>query len=99
MNESLSAESRRIRLKSLSIRSCRSYPSMCAHFPFISLMRRVVREKVKIPAWEFSNISRYFLSSALDPSAKDDVTNPIVTKITNHAVDTAVREGSKLLKK
>ena len=54
-------------------------------------MSRLLMSKVNIPAWEFSKIPRYLRSSALSPSANEEVTTPIVTKITNHAVDTAMR--------
>ena len=54
----------------------------------------VARSNVKMPACEFSKMPRYFRSSARSPSANDEVTTPMVTKITNHAVETATRAGS-----
>ena len=72
---------------------------MRAHFPLTSAMFWVSRSNVKMPACEFSKMPRYFRSSARSPTANDEVTTPMVTKITNHAVEIATSMGSKLLKK
>jgi len=83
--------------KSLPMRSFCSHLSMRAHLPFRSRIFFVPMSKVMIPACEFSKIPWYFRSSDRIPSANDEVTTPMVTKMTNHAVETATSIGLKWL--
>ena len=74
-----------------------SVPEHLRAFPVYFGEEQGIQIEGKYPGREFSKIPRYFRSSSRSPPANDDVTTPMVTKITNHAVEIATSFGLKPL--